>query len=263
MTTPSIELRWPLKESRTTSADRRRGRESQSSSALQSTRAQRGSAKTSVRRSKGKHLNRREALLDRLGLTPQQVDASPAISPLLRQCGIHHERLIEVLRVDTDPDAAVVIGLWDALTPASRSLLGLEGLALAAKLTPRRLWEIYCGASLMQSRESVGAMIADALPAIMRVTIKQAKTAKGFTSREHILKAARVLPTPKGSVTNINLPAQNEPEKLESGSDDEGTLEEADGFLLATSRAMNKRLPAPKPVEVAAIEEEDDEVDGE
>jgi hypothetical protein len=188
--------------------------------------------------------------------------AQPQISPLLKQCGILPARVIEVLRADHEGESRAVVALWDGLTPANRNLVGLEALAVAAKLTPRRLWELYAGATMMQSRESVGVMIADALPSIIRVTIKQAKTAKGFTSREHILKSARVLPVPKGSTTNINVGGQ-QPE-LEGGEQEQGgMLEGADDFLMRASRAMAKSLPAPKIDILPPESSEDDDADEE
>lgn len=178
----------------------------------------------------------------------------------MRQCGILPQGVIEVLRADLDADSCKVVQLWESLTPASRSLLGMEGLALGCGITPRRLWELYNGASLMQSRESIGAMIADALPRIMRVTIKDAQKAKGYASREHIYKAARILPTAKGTV--INLPGANQlPAETEDVDDgDAGALEPADDFLMKASRAMQKKaLPAPVEVLPEIPEQEDEE----
>ena len=189
--------------------------------------------------------NRKDELLRRLDIDPKALAAQPQIAPLLKQCGILPARVIEVLRADPEAASLAIVALWDSLTPANRNLLGLEALAMAAHMTPRRLWELYCGANLMQSRESIGTMIADALPAIMRVTIKQAKKVKGYSEREHIYKAARVLPTPKGSVINIGTPAAQE---LEDGDEAEGgMLEGADDFLMRASRAMGvKALPPPE-----------------
>lgn len=183
------------------------------------------------------------------------MEAQPKIAPLLRQCGITPARVIEVLEADQDDASREVVALWGSLTPASRGLLGLEGLAMASGMTPRRLWELYNGANLMQSRESIGAMIADALPEIMRVTIKDAKKAKGFLSREHIFKAARVLPTPKGSVINIGVP-QEHSELGDGGDEPEGRmLEAADDFMMKASRAMTaKQLPAPTQPEIIDVE---------
>jgi hypothetical protein len=98
----------------------------------------------------------------------------------------------------------------------------------------------------------------------MRVTIKDAKKVKGFISREHIYKAARVLPTPKGTV--INLPGSPAQAQLTDGGptqtpepDDGGmVLGSADDFMVKASRAMNgpRALAAPQP---AAIEPDEDE----
>jgi hypothetical protein len=201
--------------------------------------------------------------LRRLKIDVDALAAQPQIAPLLKQCGILPIRVIEVLRADQDDLAHAVVTLWDTLTPASRSILGLEALAMASGLTPRRLWELYAGATMMQSREAVGVMIADALPAIMRVTIKQAKTPKGFTSREHILKSARVLPVPKGSTTNINVgDRQGEISEGDEPEEGKGLLEGADDFLMRASRAMGvKALPAttqPEIIDAELDEEEDD-----
>ena len=197
-------------------------------------------------------------MLRRLGVTVEQLAVQPQITPLLRQNGIKSERLVEILRCDAAAEASAFVGVWDKLTPASRSAAGVEAMALAAGFTPRRLWEVLCGAALVQSKESVGLTIALALPGIMQVTVKEAKKAKGHFAREHLFKAARVLPTPKGSTTVINV---GEPARgLEDGDDidDAGTLEDADDFMLKASRAMNpKALPAP--VVEAEIEEDEDE----
>jgi hypothetical protein len=133
----------------------------------------------------------------------------------------------------------------------------LEGLALACKMTPRRLWELYCGANMMQSREAVGAMICEALPSVMQKTVKLAQGGK-YQAMEHIYKAARVLPTPKGSVINIGVPSGQENDSEGSGASEMRTLEGADDFLMRASRAMGaKQLPAPS-VEVEPEEDEDE-----
>jgi hypothetical protein len=55
-----------------------------------------------------------------------------------------------VLRGDENGESQTLVALWDALTPANQKILGLEALSVAAGLTPRRLWELYSGATLMQ-----------------------------------------------------------------------------------------------------------------
>ena len=198
-------------------------------------------------------------MLRRLDVSKDELADQPQIMPILRQNGIHPDRLVEVLRCDDDPDSLTFIKLWDTLTPASRSLAGLEAIALSADLTPRRLWELFQGAALMQSRASISAMIALELPGIIRQTIKQAKKPKGQYDREHVFKFSRMFPTPKGSTTNINLGPEHK--ALEDGDDDEsGDLMPADDVLMRASKAMNPTRSLPKPK--AEILEGDVEEDG-
>jgi hypothetical protein len=201
-------------------------------------------------------IDRRGILLSRLGLTSEQVDSANRVTPLFQRIGIKPERVIEVLAGDTDEDSCRMVALWGKLTPANRHLLKLEGLALACSLTPRRLWELYNGANMTQSQECVGAMICEALPGVMKKTVKQAMQGK-IHAQEHLYKAARVLPTPKGSVINIGTFGTGE-----ENDDDEPEgrmLEGADAFLMKASRAMGaKALPTPA-IEVEPDEDEEEE----
>jgi hypothetical protein len=97
-----------------------------------------------------KNRNRRDELLRRLKVDVKFLESQPQISPLLKQSGILPARVIEVLRGDENGESQNLVALWDALTPANQKILGLEALSVAAGLTPRRLWELYNGASLMQ-----------------------------------------------------------------------------------------------------------------
>lgn len=255
---------WPLNGSQTTS---RQAKSAQKSGRRpyqrRPTAGRRGNGKSSGKGSRGPHRNRRDEVLRRLDVDPQVLATSPQITPLLRQNGIKNERLVEVLRCDITPEASRFVQLWDKLTPASRSLAGVEAIALGAGMTPRRLWEVFCGAALVQGKESVGISIALSLPEVMQMTVKEAKKSKGHLAREHLFKAARVLPTPKGSTTVINVgePIKELEDGEDDGPDETGMLEPADDQLMKFSRAMNpKALPAQVPViEAEEAEEEDEE----
>ena len=211
-------------------------------------------------RSRGKHRNRRSEILRRLDVDEDQLAEQPQIAPLLRLNGIRPERLVEVLRCDSTPESIAFVHKYDELTPAGRHLAGLEAIAVSVGLLPRRLWELFAGAALVQSKESIAVMIAMSLPEVMRVTIKGAKKAKGLADREHLFKSARILPTPKGSTTVINMGGQKE---LEEGADEDngkGDLEPADGFLLNTAKVMN---PQKALVAKRALDEVDDVIEAE
>lgn len=227
------------------------------SSRRPSTTAKSGNARNSEKRY-GNPQKRRRLVLAELGIDQETLDRTPKIAPLLRLCGISYNRIVDTLRSDTDPDSLRLVTVWDSLSASNQRIVGLDEIAVACRMTPRRVWELYAGAGIMQSREVVSIMIADALPDVMRVTIKDAKKMKGMQSREHLYKAARVLPTPKGSVTNINVGGKEAPQIEESG---DNILESADEFLLKASRVMSpKQLPAQTvTIEVPEEDEEEDE----
>jgi hypothetical protein len=183
----------------------------------------------------------------------------PQITPLLRLNGVGPERLVEVLRCDANPESMTFVTAWDRLTPASRRLAGLEAIAVSVGMLPRRLWELFAGAALVQSKESVAVMIAMSLPEVMRVTIRGAKKLKGLADREHLFKSARILPTPKGSTTVINFGSKPEEELEDDGT--KGELEPADGFVLSAAKIMNpqKALPAKRALDEVEAEMEEAE----
>jgi hypothetical protein len=238
---------WPLPRSKE--------KEKPRPSALPLTPKTKGKGSGSVKTSRGKHRNRRSEILRRLDVDEVQLALHPQIAPLLRLNGIRPERLVEVLRCDSNPESQNFIQAWDKQTPAARHLVGIEAIGASVGLLPRRLWELFAGAALIQANESVTVMIALSLPEVIRTTIKGAKKAKGLADREHLLKAARVLPTPKGSVTNILVPGAKEPE--ESTEDDtKGDLESSDAFVLSAAKIMNPQKALP----VAQVIEEGEEV---
>lgn len=204
---------------------------------------------------KGKHRSRRDELLRRLDVDVELLSEQPQISPLMKRNGIRVEQMVDVLRCDVEHESMSFVKLYDSLTPASRSLAGVEAIAMGAQLTPRRLWELFCGATLIQGKESVEMTIALALPDIMRVTVKNAKMFKGQADREHIYKAARILPTPKGSTTNINV---GQPKELQEAEDTAGELESADEFMMRGAKAMYPQKTLAAPAEIIDAEEDDE-----
>ena len=224
---------------------------------------QRTSAKE-IRRKPGQkskpQADRRILLMRKYGVTAEQLADQPQVTPLLRQNGVKPSRLVEVLRCDTELESLAFVQFWDSLSSTARSDIGLEVAALAAGLTPRRLWELYHGATLMQAKESVAVMMAEALPAIMRRALSRAKTVKGDRDRERIMKAARILPTPKGSTTVIypGLPAATTDE--DDADEHRGDLESADDFLMKAAKAMHGKGLPPGPAldEVVDVETDDE-----
>jgi hypothetical protein len=115
----------------------------------------------------------------------------------------------------------------------------------------------------VQSKESIAVMIAMSLPEVMAVTIKGAKKAKGLADREHLFKSARILPTPKGSTTVINMGGKVEAEEEKDDDDSsKGDLEPADGFVLNASKVMigpQKALPPKRALDEIPDQDEESE----
>lgn len=205
-----------------------------------------------------KNRSRRDELLRRLNVDREVLASQPDITSMAKECGISLPRIVEVLRGDEGGMSKTVAALWDSLTPASQRMLDLESLAVASGLTSRRLWELYCGAGAIRSRDKIGAMLAEHLPTMMRNKLKWAMKEKAVIHQEHLMKTSRLLPTPKNSVINIGMP---QPAELGKGDDGEfEDLEGADDFLMRASRAMTaKQLPATVEAEILDPDEEEEE----
>ena len=250
---PTPPSAWP------TTSRRKRKKSGPRRSPPRSTREKSASARNSATTSRAKHRDRRAELLRRLEVDEDEIAQHPKIASLLRENGVSLERLAEILRRDSSPESRAFVDVWDSLTAPSRSLAGIEAIALSAQITPRRLYELFAGAAMMQSRESVALTIALNLPAVMRTTVKEAKTAKGHCAREHLYKASQVLPTPQGSVNKFYLPGAKPETEDDEGDETEGdgkVLESADDFMMRAARAMGvKQLPV-KTIE--SVEEAND-----
>jgi hypothetical protein len=230
--TNSAESPMPSQGWPTTSIQSGKPKDSQPISALPYIPKKKGKGAGSV------NSREKERLLKQLDVEPEALASQPQITPLLRSNGIRNERLIEVLRCDPSPQSNAFVRQWDELTPKQREVAGIEAIAVSVGILPHELWGLFAGATLLQGNQSTAVQIAMALPDVIRTTIKSAKTRKGLADREHLLKAARVLPTPKGSVTNINLPGSEEQQSADTGE----TLEDMDSLLKSLQSAAAPKL---------------------
>ena len=194
-------------------------------------------------------------------MNQNELRKQPQVSLLLHLANVKPDTFVNVLRCDVRPESIAFVGAWDALTPKDRELAGVEAVAVSAGILPLRLWELFAGAGLMQGNQMVAVLMATSMADIMKTTIKGAKKAKGLGDREHFYKIARILPTPKGSVTNIVVPGAKAEESTDDDDGTKGDLEPADGFVLSAAKIMNpqKQLPPQRALdEVEATIEGDD-----
>lgn len=207
--------------------------------------------------------NRSAKARERLGVSAEQITAESRITPLLKKAGVKIDRALEILEADDSDDAKRFVTLYRSIPPSDVKHLSIEEIALAAKVTPRRLWEVLCGAALQQGRETVQFMVAVNQPAIVAASIRSAKTTKGVYDREHLYKATGLLPTPKGSTTIISVGGKTEAEPPPTPHDPDETtskLPGADDYFLEIQKAIApaRQLPpvsSVMPENAPAIEE--------
>lgn len=199
-----------------------------------------------------------EKTYQRLGITAQQMEGVALIQPLLRRAGMSAEQAVEILSSDDSPDAQSFMAVYRKMSPNDRRRASIEAIAVAAKLTTRRLWEVLSGASMIQGRDVVRLMLSAAQPEIVARSIEGAKTEKGFTDRDHLYRAVGFFPTSKGAQVfiNVNKAAEVDTEKPEDDSDGTGSLPRMDDFILDIQKAINPSRTLPVPVPKAAGSEE-------
>ena len=192
--------------------------------------------------------NRSAMARKRLGVTPKQMDGVRRITPSLREAGLSFDRVIEILEGDGDEDSLMFLARWRKIAKSDRKYLTIEEVCVAAGLTTRRLWELISGATLEQAQDAVKVRLAHSQVKIVEAAVKAATDSLpiianvggvskvvGYTNgdvkaMEVVSKWTGLMPTPKGSTTNILLGGQGAaPPALGMGNDDD---DEEDDELL-------------------------------
>jgi hypothetical protein len=219
----------------------------------------------------------------RLGVTAKMLDGVRRITPSLREAGLSFDRVIEILEGDGDEDSIAFLTRWRKIAKSDRKYLTIEEVCIASGLTTRRLWEVISGAVLEQSQDIVKVRLAHSQASVVAAAVKAATDSLpilanvggvsrvvGYTNgdvkaMEVVSKWTGLMPTPKGSTTNILLGGGQgaAPAPLGSGEDDddeedEELLPDMGDFLkdIQTTVAPPKQLQAPKePVPLIATVE--------
>lgn len=165
-----------------------------------------------------------------LGVTKEQLDATPSISALVKRGAGSISEAVEALRSDDSPDARAFLAKWELVPASKRSQIRLEAYILAAGLTTRRFIEVLTGALLEHSTSVAKMVVAAAQPRVLESVVKAAtdeqpifakdpmsgerivigRTNGDVKAQELFLKGTGFLPTPKGSSTTINLQQTNQ-----------------------------------------------------
>ncbi|MFH1834051.1 MAG: hypothetical protein ABH877_03415 [bacterium] len=164
--------------------------------------------------------------LAKLGVTPAQVAAQPAITPILKRAGIAR-KVLEYLGGSPDPDAKRFLGTYEGLTAQDKRGLSLEAVALAAGLTTERLFEVIAGAVFTQSKYVAALLAAASHPEVVARSIERA------------LEEPRTITNPDGTVRVL---------PPEDGLADRKMLHQQAGFLpLPKTQFLN--LPGVKSID--------------
>lgn len=220
------------------------------------------------------HRNRADEARLRLGVTQEQLDGEIKISNRLREVGLTAERVVELLDEDDSPDSRTFVNRYRQISQSDLAYLPIESIALAAGLTPRRLWELISGARLQQSQDVVKLIISDSMPKVVANAVRAATTGTPFSingtpmldskgdpiligygdmkATEFLGKVSGLMPMPKGVTTILNV-GNSGPLPSERVEVDELPLQDMDSTLKQLQQITAvPQLEAPK-VEVPLI----------
>lgn len=165
---------------------------------------------------------RRENKLDQslraLSLTREDVERCPQIASVLKQSVGSIAQAIEAMRFSDDPTIRKFLLRYDTASEQQRRVLPLEAFALSAAVEiPALLGATILAFKSLQAQKSTLTVMAEH-PEVVRVTIDQAKKAKGVADRRMIHEAVGFLPTKTGvSIQQVfggQLPKRDEQPNL-------------------------------------------------
>lgn len=208
--------------------------------------------------------NRAEEARKRLGADPDALAKCRKITPLLKECGLDRQRVVEILEQDDEDDSVAFCAKYRSVAESDHSYVSIEEITIAAGLTTRRLWELIQGARLEQSQDAMKMLVADNRAAIMRSVVDAAK-AGDQKATEMLWKADGTLPKSNG--ISFIMSQNNSMPELTSAA---ATVVEDEALPLADMDTMLKemqrvtatpQLEAPRPVvSVPIIEAEYEEM---
>jgi hypothetical protein len=189
-----------------------------------------------------------EAARKRLGVTPEQMEGVPRVTERVVIGAGSLRAVIAVLRGDDSEASKKFMAVYDSLLEKDRYKLSLEEIFTVAGLTAREFVEAVSGALFQQAQDISNMMIAVAMPKVAKTLVQQATKRKPDLKAVEIFgKISKMLPTPKGAQTVINVQQLNQ--QIEE-AEQAGELEPMDDFLMELQQVKRPALPAPKTVEI-------------
>lgn len=193
--------------------------------------------------------NRADEARKRLGADSEAVARCRKITPLLKECGLDRQRVVEILEQDDEDDSVAFCAKYRSVAESDHAHVSIEEITIAAGLTTRRLWELIQGTRLEQSQDAVKLLVADNRAAIMAKTLLSARDGD-MKAVELLWKADGTLPKSNGislilSQNNASMPVvMAAPEE-----EDVLPLADMDSMLKEMQRVTaTPQLEAPRPV---------------
>ena len=101
------------------------------------------------------------------------------------------------------PEVAPFVSLWDEMSKSDRHVLKLDDIAHLAALRDKTLISAVAGAASELNVDISDMLAAHELPAVVKASIKAAKTARGTKDREMLMQHHQFIPIPRGSTIQI------------------------------------------------------------
>ena len=204
----------------------------------------------------------RKLKIDPLAVARRKLDdlgivGAPKITQRMISAAGGKEGIFEALECDDSPDAIAFMEVYRSFSEEERDTFNIEELFLLAGMTARRFGEVLMGALMQQGADASRLLIAAAMPNVSETLIKAATERQPIMDNKGNLvgyanpdmkavelygKISRMLPTPKGSSTVINVGRPDDEEDDEEGS---ANLEPMDDFLMELQQVRQNQLPAP------------------
>lgn len=201
----------------------------------------------------------REEAYAAMGITAEQVTASPRIEHLFKQIG-GKAKVFEYLSGSEEPEARRACELYSILKGKHRKVVPFEAYCVAAKVSVKKMFGIISEEVMDQSSKVSTLLSAAKHPEVVEATIEGALQPHGQVDRKMLHLARGFVPVPKNNVTYVR------------GNLDQSTHQTANIAVLPPventikilSDRFNVGLPVPPalpPVEDQIYEGDDDDPD--
>ena len=136
--------------------------------------------------------------LRRLRIKPEDLDACPQITPLLKNADGGLKQVLSAMRFAQDEVIADFLEKYDSIPTGDRERLPLEAIALAAKVDLNHLLGSTMMALQAQAVNTVKIIAMTSHPKITEARVKYGLMASGERDRTALDTAMGFLPSPKG-----------------------------------------------------------------